>query len=79
MGDYPHSDKLADRSGDHDVIIEFLEFCHSKGIHLSRTGMDLLSSSEEPLILAFFGVDPKELERERKAMLSEYRKEASHA
>ena len=73
MTDYPHSDKLADRSGDHDAICEFLEFCRGKGIHLTRGGAEILPSSEEYLIFACFGVDPLELELERKAMLRTYR------
>ena len=51
-------------------VREFMEFCNEQGIHLfDSEDMDTSKGTEE-MIYKFLDIDPKELEKERSALLA---------
>lgn len=72
--DYPQSEKLASIQDERVAIIEFLEWLEDdKSADIYIPGP---IRTQDSLIMEFFGIDEKELENERRAMLASPRGES---
>lgn len=74
----PNCDKLAASSGlnDYTVIVDFLDWCSSRGVILAQAsehGLVPLAENRRDTVYAHLGVDSTELEKERRALLDEQR------
>jgi hypothetical protein len=72
-GEYPQSEKLAQIREERVAINEFIEWLNNeKSISLVNEGTRSgIHQSVDRLVMEFYGIDEKELERERREMLDE--------
>jgi hypothetical protein len=72
-GEYPQSEKLAEINEERVAINEFIEWLNNeKSISLVNEGTRSgIHQGVDSLVMEFYGIDEKELERERRKMLDE--------
>ena len=81
-------EKLSKRTDEWNHIYPFLEWLQEQGIVLSKYYKDTegspyehlqpISKNIEGLLYEYFGVDPEELERERRKVLEKLREKFKH-
>lgn len=78
---YPECEKLNRLGDERRHLAQFLEWCEERRTELGvwtsgeyRDSFDPLNKRHEQLIFEYLGIDPKKLERERRAMLGAQRK-----
>lgn len=73
---YPNCELLASKSDEHRTIMEFLDNIKpTLAVWHDEDGVDLMYpvGNNEKVVLEYLGVDPKELEKERRAILNSLR------
>lgn len=68
----PNCDKLAAFSAERSAILEFIEFAESRGFRVYTDRRQASEREIDHLFYEMIGVDPVELERERRAILEEF-------
>lgn len=69
---YPECEKLAAVHDQFTLMMEFLEYINSQGLHLGQwTGHSLepTNQNHEQIVAGYLGIDMTKVERERAAML----------
>lgn len=66
---YPNNEKLKNNRELHNDVSEFCEWLESQGFEISRNNKTV---SNEKIIAEFLGIDLRELEAEKRQMLSAY-------
>lgn len=74
MENYPQSEKLARLGDSQTAILEFLDWLASESLFICDAEGYGIPESYELLVLRYFDVDAKELDKERRAMLEELRR-----
>lgn len=76
MTDYPVSEKLAEIRDERIGINEFVEWLHGQGITLcsvpdGQNNYQPIARQTDSLVMEMYGIDERELERERRKMLED--------